>query len=205
MLKQISPLPPLNFFQFTMEIAEGKVVKLPDLTPFLDEESFAKFSISWTKSGLNFHLEVDKPLEEVFFPEVLRGDSLEIFLDTRDMKSAKSIHRFCHHFVFLPEEIEGIRASEVTRFRAEESRPHADPNKLHVKTTLKKKSYIMEIEIEKEALYGFEPNTFDRLGFTFRLNRLGGDPQHFSVSSKAFNIEQNPNLWGSITLKKGKK
>jgi hypothetical protein len=49
-------------------------------------------------------------------------------------------------------------------------------------------------------LYGYDPKQFDRVGFTYRINRHGGNPQHFAVVSKDYQIDQQPSLWGSIKL-----
>jgi hypothetical protein len=58
----------------------------------------------------------------------------------------------------------------------------------------------MKIFIPSQALYGYDVKQFDRLGFTYRINRTGGKPQHFSVNSQDYQIEQQPSLWSSISL-----
>lgn len=60
----------------------------------------------------------------------------------------------------------------------------------------------MKIFIPSQCLYGYDPKQFDRLGFTYRINRAGGQPQHFSVISQEYQIDQQPSLWGSIKLVK---
>lgn len=205
-IKDVSPLTPLSFFAITAEVpylekAPKKWLKkpylLPDTSAYLNEESFAKVAMGWNEDGFLFHIAVKKSFEEAFFPEVNNGDSVEIFIDTRDLKSSKVMTRFCHHFVFLPKEVEGVLAKEVTSFRGEDTHALADPDHLKSKATFGRGSYTMDIEIPKTALCGFEGG---KIGFNYRITRPEYEGQHFAVSSRAFAIDKHPALWGTLNL-----
>lgn len=202
MLNELSPLPPASFFQMSAKIKKkvGRLTYLPDTSGLLNETMFARVAAIWAPGGLTLHVQVKKPLEESLYPKYREGDSLEFFFDTRDLKNAQSVHRFCHHFVFLPEEVDGIQAQEVTRFRSDETHELADPSLFVVQTTVNRRDYEMEIHIPKEALHGYDPSEFKRLGFTYRINRYGGDPQHFALSSRFFSLEKHPGLWATLIL-----
>jgi hypothetical protein len=121
-------------------------------------------------------------------------------IDTRDVKTAGFNTRFCHHFFFLSEPVEGLVAGEITRFRTEDTHELCDPQDLKVISSRKKNSYTMNLFIPGSCLYGYDPDQFNRLGFTYRLNRAHGFPQHFSVVSEDYQIEQQPSLWSSLRL-----
>lgn len=173
---------------------------LPNTSRLCDEYAFARLAMGWHEEGIFFHLEVDQPYVRTSFPNLERGDSIELMIDTRDVKSAGFNTRFCHHFYFLPAAIEEQQCGEITHFRTEDRHPLCDPQLLQCQAELGTKNYRMKIFIPTQCLYGYDPKQFDRLGFTYRINRVGGKPQHFSVVSSDYQIEQQPSLWGSLRL-----
>jgi len=212
-LDQISPILPLDFFSLSLDIsyveknatkqALKKKYQLPDFSDFLFEDPFAKVFMGWSYDGLVLTVQVDKPFEECFFPEVRKGDSVEFFLDMRDLKSTGFLTRFCHHFVITAQPIDGVLAQEVTVFRSDEKHDLCDSQLIEVETVFHKRSYDLKIFIPTECLYGYDPLSFDRVGFSYRINRFGGRPQHFVVSSDYLNIENQPSLWSSMHMRKG--
>lgn len=210
-LEEIHPFSPSSFLHVAIDIHEHKgVVKTPYKKPFLlpntdiflEEESFAQVSVWYSTEGVHLSILVEKPFEDVAFPNVQDGDSVELFFDTRDLKSAGSIHKFCHHFVFFPKAVGDMQACEMTRFRSDDAHPLCDQKQLQVETVFGKKSYEMKIFIESEALYGFDPISFNRIGFTYRINRKGAESQDFNISSRDYSIEKYPSIWASLRLKK---
>lgn len=173
---------------------------LPVTGDLCGEYIFAKVAMGWHEEGLGFQIQVNQPFTKSFYPELYKGDSVELFIDTRDMKSAGFNTRFCHHFYFLPQPVENHLAGEITHFRTEDSHPLCDPKLLECQTKFGAKSYTMRIFIPKECLHGYDPSQFDRLGFTYRINRMSGEPQHFSLVSQEFPIDQQPALWSSVRL-----
>ena len=158
---------------------------MPDTTFLLHENLFADVSLCWDAKGVYAHVFFKKKCEAALYPEYQKGDSVEIFIDTRDLKKVHSLTEFCHHFVFLPhQEKKEVSGYEVTRFSRESAHALADPNLLKGQTTHKRFSYEMEITIPQKALFGYDPKNFPRLGFTYRVNRYALPAQHFSVSSK---------------------
>lgn len=202
MLNELHPLPPASFFQISVNVKKkvGRLSYLPDISDLLNEEMFARVAITWSLSGLTFSIRSKKTLEKSFYPNYREGDSVEFFLDTRDLKNAQSIHRFCHHFVCLPEEVGSVQVQEVTHFRADEAHELADPSLFSMHTKVGRQNYEVEVHIPKEALYGYDPSNFKLIGFAYRINRYGGDPQHFPISSRFFSLEKHPDLWATLIL-----
>ncbi|NGX37319.1 MAG: hypothetical protein K1000chlam2_00473 [Chlamydiae bacterium] len=190
-LDQLSAMLPIDFFSMSLDLKKaplGKRHLLPDFSELLFENSFAKVFMGWSEKGLAFEMVVDKAFEE--------EDRIELFIDTRDLKSAGFLTKFCHHFM-----IEGTSAREVTAFRTEDRHELCDPEKIEVKGDFRTARYTLNILIPSECLHGYDPKAFDRLGFSYRINRVGGDPQHFTLSSDYLMIEKQPSLWSSLQMR----
>lgn len=206
---------PVHFFQLSadcryLEGAEeafpllsarkAAAFRLPDTSMLCAEEHFAEVSMGWNSGGLEFFIQFNEPFQESVYPEVTRGDSVELFIDTRDIKTSGYATRFCHHFFFLPEAVEGCVAGELTRFRTEDSHELCNAQDLQVKAEFGRKNYTMHIFIPSQCLHGYDPDQVNHLGFTYRINRYHDHPQHFSVTSNDYQIEQQPSLWASLQL-----
>lgn len=212
----VNPLSPVNFFQICADCnhlpgkgessfpaltsSNAKKYRLPDTSALCGEHRFADISIGWSAEGLEIYAAINQPFQRVSYPDPSSGDSLEIFIDTRDVKTSGFNTRFCHHFFFMAEPIEGVQAGELTRFRTEDAHELCDFSKLLVKSTVKSTGYILQIFIPAQCLNGYDVDQFDRLGFTYRVNRSHGSPQHFSVTSDDYQLEQQPSLWSSLKL-----
>jgi Carbohydrate family 9 binding domain-like len=213
--EEFVPLTPINFFQISADCcylppakfpnltkAQAKKYLLPDTSELCSEESFADVSLGWNEEGLEAYIQVRHPFKRAHYPDVARGDSVELFMDTRDVKTSGFNTRFCHHFFFLAEGVEGHLAGEMTRFRTEDVHPLCDPNELKVKSLIQSNGYSLNIFIPSHCLYGYDPDQFNRLGFAYRINQSDGFSQHFTVVTEDFPIEQQPALWGSLMLKR---
>ncbi len=201
-------LSPISFFQLradahhlTKEMGDPAKYLLPDTSALCNEIPFAEVSMGWNEEGIHFHLLSRRPFIRSVYPSIQKGDSFEVFIDTRDMKSASFNTRFCHHFFCLPSPTdEEIQAGEITRFRTEDAHELCSPKELIVRSELFKKGYALDFIIPKQCLHGYEPEQFNRLGMTYRVNSYGANPQHFSASSQDYPIEQGPSLWSSVRL-----
>ena len=213
-MDELSPITPVNFFQLSFDckylaskgsfpvfdLKSAKEYILPDTSVLCHEEHFASVAMGWNEEWLEFCFQVEKPVEQVSYPEISKGDSVEIFIDTRDVKTSGFNTRFCHHFYFLPESVEGHQAGELTHFRTEDAHELCDPSELKVKAKESKGQYTLHCQIPRSCLFGYDPTQFDRMGFTYRVNRPRWQSQHLTVVSEDFQIEQQPSLWGRLRL-----
>ncbi len=199
LLEGMDPLFPVDFFSCNIEIGKA-VTELPDLSDLLAEEAFATLLLSWDLEGISGFFHIKKPLEDSAFPDYMKGDAIELFIDTRDNKKSGFASRFCHQFVFLGKEVNGVRAQEITKFRAEDTHPLCDPSEIFLEIKEKKGGYEVAFTLPKEILHGYDPLQFSRLGFAYRVHRYKGMPQHFPFSSKYFEPLKHPSLWASLLL-----
>lgn len=209
-MESLSPITPINFFQLSVPCyyleSQGKLSRidgkhlLPDTSALCHEEHFANVALGWNEEGIELLCQVEKKFEEVRYPDVVQGDSVEVFIDTRDVKTSGHNTRFCHHFFFLPEAVEGQQAGEITHFRTEDTHTLCDPNDLWTETTMQPGEYVLHCFIPKGCLYGYDPSQFDRMGFSYRINRPRWESQHFSVVTDDYQLEQQPSLWSRMRL-----
>src|SRR5271163_786861 len=111
LLEAIPPIAPLDFFSLEKEIffCNGspflkrlrKKYQLPDLSELLQEEAFAEGWMAWSEEGICVDFSIQHPFKEATYPHFNEGDAVELFIDTRDLKTAGFATRFCHHFLFL--------------------------------------------------------------------------------------------------------
>lgn len=195
---------PGGFFEYFVEIPpyekkswekRAPIYLLPETSEIYEEEGFAKVFVAFDPEGLYVFTDVHSPLSHTFYPEVTRGDSLELFLDTRNNKSSAFNTKFCHHFFFLPKEAAGVQKGEMTRFRGDNSHKLCSPEDLRLDVHNLKERYQLEIFISKSALVGYDPSLFKELGISYRINRFHGMPQHFSGHTSEFKVEAMPSLW----------
>ncbi len=205
----VPSLSPVQFFGITADCfyvrGKLKAVKdylLPSTADLLGEASFADVYMGWNVEKIAIHCSVHIPFQKTGEGDFRKGDSIELFFDTRDMKTKGAISRFCHHFVFFPVLTQNFYGREVTRFRGDDIHPLCHPEDLQVVPHIEEDSYSITIEIPAHCLHGYDPLSFSRLGFTYRINRAGGSPQHFAVSSEEYTIEQHPATWGCLKLEK---
>ncbi len=216
MLQELTPITPVNFFQLSADLLylgeagsfprltgrNGDKFLLPDTAMLCDEASFADVAMGWNREGIECFFRVNQVIERCYYPDVSKGDSVELFIDTRNVKTSGHNTRFCHHFFFLPEAVEGIQAGELTHFRTEDRHDLCDPSLLKVKMKKRASGYDLHAWIPKECLVGYEPDQFKQMGFTYRVNRNYWESQHFSVTTGDYRLEEQPSLWSQLKFLK---
>ncbi|MGB7977528.1 MAG: hypothetical protein WCF19_00035 [Chlamydiales bacterium] len=209
LFEDLPALSPVQFFGLTADsqfirgvLKPEKTHLLPSTSDLLDEESFADVYSAWNFEKLCFYIAVHRPFQKIGEPDFRKGESVELFIDTRDLKTTAERTPYCHHFVFFPVLYQNFLGREITRFRNEETHRLCHPEDLQITADLDDSSYRLSIEIPSHCLHGYDPLSFSRIGFTYRINRTEGPPQHFAVSSEEYNIEQHPATWGTLKLLK---
>ncbi len=208
MFEDVPAINALQFFSVELDclyVSKAKEVfhkdyLIPTTAQLLDEQEFAKVYLGWNEYFIQMYFEVFVDFEEVSYSEYRKGDSVELFFDTRDLKDQSFMTQFCHHFIVYPQKIKNIHAREITRFRSDETHILCDPENLMVEASYAKNSYTLNIKIPTYCLYGFDCKNFRRMGFCYRINQSNNPPQHFGLSSFEYKIEQNPSLWPSLIL-----
>lgn len=209
------PFTPINFFQISLDCRKINSTSqapfalnqknisrhlLPETGSMTGEICFGDVAIGWSFEGIELYVMVKQPYLKSCYPNYDKGDSFELCIDTRDVKTSGYNTRFCHHFVFLPEAVEGLQGVELTKFRTEDAHELCNPKDLQVKATFKSDYYILQCFIPAHCLSGYDPEQFERLGMTYRINRSSGRPQHFAVVAEDYKFQEQPSLWASLRL-----
>lgn len=178
---------------------------LPDLMAIDGHPSFAAVRLAWNDAGLYLALEVKDKTEYRIDPRNIdRGDCLELWVDTRDVKDQHRANRFCHRFYFLPGGTGRDGKKPIGRQmaidQAREQAPPCPEESIRVALRRLKRSYRMEIALPAQGLNGFQPGEFGRLGFTYLLH----DSQHGTQSWSCgpdLGVAHDPGTWGTVELR----
>lgn len=171
--------------------------------------------MGWNEEALffAFHLTAPPPYTPIF-PKYHTGDAIELFIDTRPVRSLRLLHRHCHHFLLFVEALDGVISREITEFRTEESRSLAENNSIFVDqielNTKKKRAGLQSlvfIHVPREALFQGELEENRKLGFayTITLQKALMPVISFPISSgldqkSSPKLEKFPYRWATATL-----
>ena len=179
--------------------------RIPDLMAVEGLKSYADLYMAWDDSGLYFALHVRRKTRYKIDPKNhARGDCLELWIDTRDLKDAHRANRYCYHFYFLPGGAGRDGKKPIGRQtsieNAREQAPPCPEDSIEVGLRRLKRSCRMEIKLPASGLEGFQPREFDRLGFTYLLHDAEKGLQSWS-GGRDLPIAQDPSTWGTVELR----
>jgi hypothetical protein len=176
---------------------------VPDLTGVEGKNPFADVYMAWNDEGLFFAIDVQGAGGHT--PDVrrpLRGDGLQVWIDTRDVRNAHRGSRYCHHFCFWPEKEKVAAGGRQFRLRRARGHPRlCDSERLDVASKVLKTGYRLEAHIPAVALTGYDPEENNRLGFTYLLRdkKLG---RQVWTAEEILPVSYDPSLWGTAELVK---
>ena len=174
---------------------------VPDLTGVEGKNPFADVYMAWHDTGLFFAVDVKGAGGRA--PDVrrpLRGDGFQVWIDTRDVRTAPRGSRYCHHFCFWPGK--GKRQAGGRQFRLRRARAHprlCDPERLKVASKVLKTGYRLEVHIPAAAMTGFDPDENNRIGFTYLLRDKNLGRQVWTAE-EILPVSYDPSLWGTAEL-----
>jgi hypothetical protein len=179
--------------------------RLPDLANLDGRPCWADVRAAWSEAGLAFAVRVQGKKQPPWCRESRPedSDSLQVWIDTRDVHDVHRAGRFCHRFVLLPcgagPRLERPLAGALAINRAREQ-PNPIPVEL-LKTCSQRhgNDYALEAFIPAEAMTGFDPAEHPRLGFTYAVFDRELGQQTFGVGSP-MPYQEDPSLWSSLEL-----
>lgn len=209
MFSQLTPLSPAAFFAFEVRAkrykgrklqALGEEYLLEDLSAFTGGVPFGRLYVGWHEKGLYVTCRVKRAYTKSAHP-FQEGEALELFVDTRGSESER-LTPYCHHFFFVPEEVEGgERCGELTKLRGEQARPLAEASKLEVQFVKGWRDFALHLFLPQEVLHGYDPLAFPRLRFSYRLYHPGRGVQCYGATDAECALEQFPAFWPHLQLR----
>jgi hypothetical protein len=204
LLEETKPILPLDCFAIQCKLLHAKnqpSIKmmrkkflLPITSELLHEIPFAEVAIAWNEQLIYCDIFFDHPLDPT--------DKVELFFDTRDLKTVSFTHRFCHQFLILAQRAgDETFAKEITAFRTEDVHPLCLAEDIQVDLQDNRRSYVIRVIIPAHCLHGYDPLQFSRIAINYRLHSKESGFQHFSSAYPS--TEQHPRYWASCELVKG--
>ena len=177
---------------------------VPELGFLEDIPKVADVYMAWNEKGLYFAVDVRKqhPVKSSYTRH-WTGDSFQIWLDTRDVKTARRAGRYCHQFNCLPtgggphEDQPIVKPTQVDRAKERWNAP--PPEAIPIASHITSGGYTMEIALPQEVLSGYDPDEFPRLGFTYYLNNSERPSQWWSAG-RDLRVYIDPSTWGTAVL-----
>lgn len=181
-----------------------EAARLPDLQAIEGRAHFGDVYLGWNETGLYCGVSVRNKTEYRIDPRnCARGECLELWIDTRDLKDVHRANRYCHHFCFLPggsgRDGKGPIGRQANIHGAREQAPPCPEDSIHLGLRRLKRSYQLELRIPAAGLNGFQPGEFDRLGFTYLLHDSQKGTQAWSAATD-LPVESDPSVWGTAEL-----
>jgi hypothetical protein len=181
--------------------------RLPSLAELENRASPAEVRAAWSETGLAFWVRVagkrQPPWCRATRPE--DSDSVQVWIDTRDVHNVHRAGRFCHRFVFLPcgagRRLDEPAAQWLPINRAREQPRPIEPKQLMVRSETRADGYTLEAFIPADALTGFDPQEHPRLGFTYAVIDRELGEQTLGVGSP-MPYQEDPSLWATLELTK---
>jgi hypothetical protein len=198
--------------------------RLPNLTELEDRIAWADVRAGWSEQGLAFcfHVQGKSHPPRRHSSKIEDCDGLQVWIDTRDVHDVHRAGRFCHRFIFLPEEkkvsgtfsakhpeghsekrfltpFSSFSSESVPIHRSKELPNPVRQNVLQARCRLLKDGYILEALIPAEALTGFDTVEHPRLGFTYAVIDRELGEQTFGVGSP-MPYQEDPSLWATLEL-----
>lgn len=177
---------------------------VPDLGFLEDIPKVADVYMAWNEEGLYFAVDVRKkrPVRSSYTRH-WTGDSFQVWLDTRDVKTARRAGRYCHQFNCLPTGggVDGdqpvVKPTQIDR--AKEHWPAPLSEDLPIASRITSGGYTLEVALPARTLNGYNPDEFPRIGFTYYLNNSEWPPQWWSAG-RDLRVYIDPSTWGTAVL-----
>ncbi len=176
--------------------------QLPDLAGLEGVDSYADVCLGWREDGLYLGVDVHGEAGLRVEPNrPLKGDGIQVWIDTRDVRDVHRASRFCHHFYFLPTggRRKGPIAGQMRIRRARAQGKPCDPQAIPVVSRVRRTGYRLSAHLPSDILNGFDPDDNTRIGFTYRISdsRLGLQSW---TAEDPLPVAYDPSLWGTVDL-----
>lgn len=194
---------------------EEALIELPEgarLDPFADMDDaprFADVRLGWNDVGMGLSVEVrgkeNVPIGDANRPR--QSDGVTLWIDTRGDRTGHRASRTCHQFHFLAAG-EGVNKDEPAFVqskihRALQDAPLSTSADVPFRFERIKSGYRIEAFLSANVLTGYDPEQYPRLGVFYAVRDFEKGEQTPGADSD-FPFAEDPSLWASLELVKGK-
>ena len=211
-----SPVPRSSLFNFEIEVhrlealtvdgtlngwSEGHRLPAVGLE---ESETYAEAWAGWSPEGLWFAVRVPRSKAPRVIPKrPEQGDCVELYVDTRDVRSAHRAGRYCHKFVLAPVGGPGRGTRPFFEHqpihRALMDPPMGPAEMVDVASSVVADQYVIELHLPAAALSGFDVEISRRLGLAYIVHDIEHEPQNWP-HPRVLPQGTDPSLWATIVL-----
>lgn len=182
---------------------------IPALATVEGREPWAHLRAAWSPAGLAIAAEVQGKIGPIRSPDPEEpdfGDSVQLWIDTRDTRDIHRATRYCHRFMAtLVPAARGsgleVRLAQRPIHRAIADAPQAPPGSILHRAERLKDGWLLELFFRASSLNGYDPDTNRRLGLMVEVNDPDRGDQHLGVG-REFPVGEDPSLWSTLVLDK---
>jgi len=211
-----SPIPRSSLFTFAVPVHAGKKVRVDgDLSEWSDRHRlprvalegrppFADLWMAWSPDGVWFALWVPRTKAPRVLPKRLaQGDCLELYIDTRDVRTAHRAGRYCHKFVVAPVGGPGHARRPLFEHqgiaRALVNPPWVAQAQIEVASRVREDGYAIDLFLPAAALNGYDVEVTRRLGLAYVVHDVER-PMQVWPHEADLPVWIDPSLWAVIEL-----
>jgi len=179
--------------------------QLPNFGELEGERGTPEVCAAWSNEGLGFTFRVEgkrqAPWCRTSRPE--DSDSVQLWIDTRDVHNVHRASRFCHRFLFMPTgtgpRLNQPMAQWMPINRAREQPGAIPATEVKVRSEVTAGGYRLEIFLGAKALTGYDPDEHPRLGFQFAVTDRELGERTFAAGGP-MPYQEDPSLWATLEL-----
>ena len=172
-----------------------------------DSKNTVQFFVAWNEEGICLQVNAEKknfPSQPGTLTDPTKGDRIDFFIDTRDLKTNHRASKFCHRFTLLPPGTRGKRKQSALMIEQEISgnrtyREMTQPEQIPTWDSSSKEGYQVSCWISKAYLEGYDPEHVSSLGFYYVMYDGEYSTRLFGVGEN-FPATTDPSLWPSLKL-----
>ena len=206
------PIPPSALFGFSVRCPPAGDIEidgvlddwpanslLPDLFDLQDRARPAEVRIAWSPEGLWFALRVEDRKSRPKSSDT-KGDQIELYIDTRDVRTVHRPGRHCHRFRIMPRGPR--RPAKIAQYaipRPTASPPDADLGVVTLASVAEKSFYTVEGHLPASVLNGYDTEVTRRMGIAYHLT----DTEHGDFTwphDPTLPTVLNPSFWAVLEL-----
>lgn len=181
----------------------GEEYRIVSLAELENRRAPVELRAAWSEEGLVFAFRVQGKQQQPWcrMGRAEDSDSVQIWIDTRDVHNVHRASRFCHRFLLMPAggAKDGPLAQWMPINRAREQPRAIGPDEVQVRSVVSRGGYLLECFLAAGALTGFDPQEHPRLGFNYAVNDRELGEHTFTVGSP-MPYQEDPSLWATLEM-----
>ncbi|MGB9689126.1 hypothetical protein [Thermogutta sp.] len=179
--------------------------RLPNLAAMEGTTPPLEVRAGWNEAGLvlRFHI-FDLQIGPRARRMVHAAQWIHVWIATRAVHDVHRATRYCHRFVLLAngasDQAIEAKLAWVGIPRAKEAPNPPPPGSLNFLVREYTDGYCVDMLFSKDALTGYDPHEYPRLGFNYAVCDLARDREFVFTAGRPLPYDEDPSLWATLEL-----